>query len=145
MVSAWFRNNQVVLTQRSVRSNTLGVLQYPPAAGSLLLKISSLSFVSLYISLVSYQRPTDHSPAAYTAAVSVHHWLPGSFEESQEGKTFLWWLWLPFGLCGSDGKASAYNAGDPGSIPGLGRSPAEGNRNQLQDSCLENSMDGGAW
>ena len=46
---------------------------------------------------------------------------------------------------GSDGKASAYNAGDPGSIPGLGRSPGEENGNPLQYSCLENSMDGGAW
>ena len=42
---------------------------------------------------------------------------------------------------GSDGKASAYNAEDPGSIPGLGRSPGEGNGNPLQYSCLENSMD----
>ena len=46
---------------------------------------------------------------------------------------------------GSDGKASAYNVGDPGSIPGLGRSPGEGNGNPLQYSCLENPMDGGAW
>ena len=47
--------------------------------------------------------------------------------------------------CGSDGKASAYNAGDPGSIPGSGRSSGEGNGNPLQYSCLENPMDGGAW
>ena len=46
---------------------------------------------------------------------------------------------------GSDGKASACNARDPGSIPGLGRSPGEGNGNPLQYSCLENPMDGGAW
>ena len=46
---------------------------------------------------------------------------------------------------GSDGEASGYNAGDPGSIPGLGRSPGEGNCNPLQSSCLENPMDGGAW
>ena len=46
---------------------------------------------------------------------------------------------------GSDGKASAYNAGDPGSIPASGRSPGEGNGNPLQYSCLENPMDGGAW
>ena len=39
---------------------------------------------------------------------------------------------------GSDGKASAYNARDPGSIPGLGRYPGEGNDNPLQHSCLEN-------
>ena len=44
---------------------------------------------------------------------------------------------------GSDGKASACNAGDPGSIPGLGRTPGEGNGNPLQYSCLENPMDGG--
>ena len=46
---------------------------------------------------------------------------------------------------GSDGKASAYNAGDLGSIPGSGRSPGEGNGNPLQYSCLENPMDRGAW
>ena len=45
---------------------------------------------------------------------------------------------------GSDGKASACNAGDPGSIPGSGRSPGERNGNPLQHSCLENPMDGGA-
>ena len=46
---------------------------------------------------------------------------------------------------GSDGKVSAYNVGDPGSIPGLGRSPGEGNGNPLQYSCLENPTDGGTW
>ena len=46
---------------------------------------------------------------------------------------------------GSDGKASVYNSGDPGLIPGLGRSPGEGNGNPLQDYCLENPMDRGAW
>ena len=45
---------------------------------------------------------------------------------------------------GSDGKESACSLGDPGSIPGLGRSPAEGNGNPLQYSCLENSMDKGS-
>ena len=45
---------------------------------------------------------------------------------------------------GSDGKASVYNAGDPGSIPGLGRSPGEGNGNPLQYYCLENPTDRGA-
>ena len=41
----------------------------------------------------------------------------------------------------SDSKASAYNVADPGSIPGLGRSPEEGNGNPLQYSCLENPVD----
>ena len=43
------------------------------------------------------------------------------------------------------GKESAYNIGDPGSIPGLGRSPGEVHGNPLQYSCLENPMDRGAW
>ena len=46
---------------------------------------------------------------------------------------------------GSDGKDSACNAGDPGWIPGLGRSPGEGNGNPLQYSCLGNPMDRRAW
>ena len=46
---------------------------------------------------------------------------------------------------GSEVKVSVCNAGDLGSISGLGRSPGEGNGNPLQYSCLENSMDGGAW
>ena len=56
----------------------------------------------------------------------------------------LWWftLGLPYS---SDGKESACNAGDPDSIPGSGRSPEEVNGNPLQHSCLENSMDRGAW
>ena len=46
---------------------------------------------------------------------------------------------------GSDGKESACNAENPGSIPGLGRSLGEGDDNPLQYSCLENPMDRGAW
>ena len=46
---------------------------------------------------------------------------------------------------GSEGKVSACNARDLGSIPGLGRSPGEGNGKPLQYSCLENLMDGETW
>ena len=49
---------------------------------------------------------------------------------------------LPGGL---EGKASACNAGEPGSIPESGRSPGEGNSIPLQYSCLENPMDRGTW
>ena len=59
---------------------------------------------------------------------------------------------FPFGdhklaiFCGSDGKESTcQSAGDPGSIPGLGRSPGEENGNPLQYSCLKNAMDRGGW
>ena len=58
-----------------------------------------------------------------------------------KGKLFLDWGFPG----GSDCKASACNAGDPGSIPESGRSPGEGNGNPLQYSCLDNSMDEGAW
>ena len=55
-------------------------------------------------------------------------------------------IWILADFPGSsDGKVSAYNAGDLGSIPGSGRSPGEGNGNPLQYSCLENPMDGGTW
>ena len=53
----------------------------------------------------------------------------------------LWNLWSSR----HSAKVSACNVGDLGSIPGLGRSPGEGNGNTLQYSCLENPMDGGAW
>ena len=46
---------------------------------------------------------------------------------------------------GSDGKASVYDVGDSGSIPGVGRPPGEGNSNPLQDYCLENPMNRRAW
>ena len=54
--------------------------------------------------------------------------------------------WIPGGFPPTSvGKESAWNAGDLGPIPGLGRSPTEGNGNRLQYSCLENPMDRGAW
>ena len=59
---------------------------------------------------------------------------------------FILFLWLSgISLVAQMVKASAYNAGDPGLIPGSGRSPGEGNSNPFQYSCLENPMDGGAW
>ena len=60
-------------------------------------------------------------------------WARGDFDMDQE---------FPGG---SDGKASAHNTGDLGSISRLGRFPGERNGNPLQYACLENSMDGGAW
>ena len=54
------------------------------------------------------------------------------------------WTFLDF-PGGTNSKASTYNAGDPGSIPGSGRSPEEENGNPLQYSCLENPMDRGTW
>ena len=61
------------------------------------------------------------------------------------GKGFVPPPWRVGFLGSSHSKESACNVGDPGSIPGWGRSPEEGNGNPLQYSCLENSMDRGAW
>ena len=79
-----------------------------------------------------------------------------------KGKTIAWTIWtfvskvmsllinmlsrFVMGFPGSSAdKESACNAGDPGSISGLGRSPADGNGNPLQYSCLENAMDKGVY
>ena len=65
--------------------------------------------------------------------------LPGHFYE-------IYYAYVIKGFPGgSDGKESACNAGDLGSIPGSARSPGEGNGNPLQSSYLENSIDRGAW
>ena len=65
-------------------------------------------------------------------------------------KKFLNYIWVLSVILQSflgclDGKESAHHEGDLGSVPGLGRSPGEGNGNPLQYTCLENSMDRGSW
>jgi len=87
---------------------------------------------------------------------SLTDWSPWGCKESDMTEqlsthTFkvfylLPWIELSTNFPGvSDGKGSASNVGHPGSILGLGRSPGEGNGNPLQYSCLEKSMDNGAW
>ena len=65
-----------------------------------------------------------------------------SLRSDINGKVLMTCKDFPGGL---DGKASVYNVGDLGSIPGSGRFPGEGHGNPLQYSCLENPMDRGAW
>ena len=70
-----------------------------------------------------------------------HNWATNTlksrwFKSSILNHQIPWWL---------KGKESTCNEGDPGSIPGSGRSPGEGNSYPLQESCLENSMDRRAW
>ena len=75
----------------------------------------------------------------------------GCFSLASSSSPFCDWqlfepaLWNSTFAGGSEGKASACNAGDSGSIPVLGRSPGGGNGNPLQYSCLENPMDRRAW
>ena len=88
------------------------------------------------LALVTYENKTIKFPMVLGKAVLLRiTWA----EELAHWKR----LWCFPGS--SEVKASACNAGDLGSIPGLGRSPGEGNGNPLQYSCLENPMDGGAW
>ena len=62
--------------------------------------------------------------------------------KTDRGGTWVLFCWAgPCSVCGSAGKESVCNVGDLGLIPGLGRSPGEGNSYSLQYSCLENSMD----
>ena len=78
-------------------------------------------------------------------AQSLNHWTT---REVPKTSRFLWRRqWRPRLVAdgGSDSRVSAYNAGDPGSIPGSGRSPGEGNDNPLQHSRLENPVYRGAW
>ena len=82
--------------------------------------------------------------ALYFQIVLTQRWIHYYYKL----KHFLWpkvYFFLLMIPDGSNGKASACNAGDLGSIPGWGRSPGEGNGNPLQSSCLENSMDWGTW
>jgi len=72
-------------------------------------------------------------------SLHVHVIATGSYENRKR-------ILIAYGFpCSSDGKESACNAGDLGSIPGSGRSPGELNGNPLQYSSLENSIDKGAW
>ena len=80
--------------------------------------------------------PTNSIGGSFFSTPSLALTVCGFFDDGQSD-------WPE--LCSSDGKASAYNVGDPGSIPGSGGSPGEGNSNPLQYSCLENPMDRGAW
>ena len=80
---------------------------------------------------------------------SILAWrIPGMREPGglpSMGSHSLWPLPLLGFPGGSDSKESACNAGDPGLVPGSGKSPGEGNGNPLQYSCLENPRDEGAW
>ena len=121
----------------------------------------NLSQMSLLYSKCSMAPPhLEWKPTFLLCLPKPQHLVPGSYLSSicpslcfsltghaaQPPTTYLSCLWSVFDFPGgSDGKASAYNTGDLGSIPGLGRSPGEGNGNPLQYSCLENPMDGGTW
>ena len=90
-----------------------------------------LFFVSSFVQSLSHDISESLCAFVYTV-----------FSPDQLSESFPLWGDFPHV---SDGKESACSAGDLGLIPGSGQSPGEGNGNALQSSCLENSMDRGAW
>ena len=103
----------------------------PPLESLFLMKDSIYLMMSIFINLFPAGKILEATGDSFqdTEALSIFKINPMSV------------LGFP---CGSDGKESAWSAGDPSSIPGLGRSPGEWNGCSLQYSCLENSRDRGA-
>ena len=93
-------------------------------------------------------RGPEHLPSLIRC-VPVVSTRPDSQQHAGDCNGFLCWyhigIYQSIFPHSSVSKESAFKAGDPGLIPGLGRSPGEGNSNPLQYSYLENPMDGGAW
>ena len=97
--------------------------------------------MATHASILAWEIPWKRSLVGYSPwdRRVGHDWKTNTF-------TFFPWLLESWGFpSGSGSKVSVCNAGDPGSIPGLGRSPGERNGSPLQYSCLENPMDHGAW
>ena len=96
---------------------------------------------------VTAERCSSHGVMTEASGLSFVTWKESVLKhEAQVIPTILSLNKFPWGFpAGSDGKASACNAGDLGSVPGLRRSPGEGNGTLLQYPCLENPMDRGAW
>ena len=85
-------------------------------------------------------------PGTNPRLLHLLHWQADSLLTALPGKVLFSTHLSHVGfLGGSEGKESTCSIGDEGSIPGLGRSPEEGNGYPFQYSCLGNSMDGGAW
>ena len=94
-----------------------------------------------YTSLITLLSAVTDMQSAYSEFLSRKNSLPRSGDRSLSDS----FQFVVTSLVAQTVKASSYNAGDLGSIPGLGRPPGEGNGNPLQYSCLESPMDRGAW
>ena len=113
-------------------------------------KKTKIKWLSLRSELGLFYFLNPHKPPFFSAGLSstfCTQFFP-KFSASSH-YTVLFWILTQVFLCGfpvgSDGKESACNVGDLGSIPGSGRSLGGGHGNLLQYSCLENSMDRGDW
>ena len=160
-VNRWARRQVILcgtcLIVSSVKDSVAGKMHVLPLiGGKVSRKQAKQSRLSRLLRSFALSRPCSEGRTVFT-----HH----SSRASVRGH-FGWWSfgihhchWLTRGLLtlaslvcvswgfpgGSDRKGSAGSAGDPGSVPGSGRAPGEGNDYPLQYSCLENSVDRGAW
>ena len=109
-----------------------------PPHSSQAVNVTTISYYSLYL----------------TALQSFVTWRPHLDRELRKSRPWVLFIFVSpafdrvsgtYFLGGSDGKESVCNAGDLGLIPGLGRSPGEGNSYPLQYSCLKNPIDREAW
>ena len=113
----------------------------------MLLDIVNVKLLSVWILLSFFEECWDGSWGGQVVELLID--TLNTFKSFESSGAFFrvslkQWFYISFPGT-SDGKESACNAGDLSSIPGLGRSPGEGNDNPLQYSCLEKSMDRGAW
>ena len=104
--------------------------------------------MATYSSILAWEIPWIEEPGRlqFMGSQRVRHsWTTSLYWEVLNTQFVFSYLTLGNNPGSSNGEESACNAGDPGSISGLGRSPGEGNGNLLQYSCLENPMDSRAW
>ena len=96
--------------------------------------------MATHSSILAWRSPSTEEPDG------LQFWGHKALDMTEQLNTAHIYIYVSEGFPGgSEVKASASNERDPSSIPGLGRSPGEGNGNPLQYSCLENPMDRGAW
>ena len=115
--------------------------------GFLTCKLLLASPSLLFVFLQCFAHCSGECPVNVTAQLKSVNWDPSQqyLWAARPFPTFVWDTDLGFDKAIWFAKASACNAGDPGSIPGSGKSPGEGNGNPLHYSCLENPKDKGAW
>ena len=107
--------------------------------GSSVHEISQASILEWVV--ISFSRGISPTQGSHSSLLCFLHWQADSLHCATWESHIHIYTYIYIDTCASNSKESACNAGDPGLIPGLGRSPGEGNGYPLQYSCLENSMD----
>ena len=140
----------LILLMGFLRQECWSSLPFPSPMDHVLSDLSTLtrpSWVVLHVmarSFIKLHKAVIHMIILFRMKPTHSQTLPKNWNGRNTSKIILWNCHYS-SASSSDGKASSYKVGDPGSIPGSGRSPGEGNGNPFQYSCLENPMDWGSW